>query len=90
MPVMWMFSYMLVIPLIYYAVIRAKQTGRDPNSGWATMLVGLGLFAWYTLKMAAGTHTAGEICLFASCHIPAAIVLIVAGWRMHGTMELAS
>lgn len=88
-PGMWMLTYLLVMPLFHYAFIRGRQAWRNRGSGWATLLVGLGLFSWYTSKMALGTYTSTDYLIFASCHVPAAVVLIVATWRMHRTMELA-
>ena len=89
MPMLLMTSYLFVVPLFHYAFIRGRQTLRNLYSGWATVIVGLGLFGWYTLKMSLAICSAGELWLFAACHVPAVIALIFASRKMHQTMELS-
>jgi len=86
-PWTWLFAYAIVLPLMHFAWVRARQPCEGAASGWLIMVLGLCLLAWCLGRISGPDVSTGILVTFAALHLPAAILLIAAGRKLYGTME---
>lgn len=90
-PWVWFYGYIVTLPLMHYGWVRYKQSASGILSGWAIMIFGIVILTWSFFQSSPPIHRITTpvlmLLLLAALFIPATVLLIVAGRRLHGTME---
>ena len=90
-PWLWLYGYGITLPLMHYAFVRSRQSVRGGYSGWAILVFGISILTWSFFKSSPPAEMIeapiAMLTGLAVLFIPATVLLIIAGRRIHGTME---
>lgn len=89
-PLLVMFHYSVMLPLMHYTWVRANQPFRGTTGGWMMMSLGLCFYLW-SFGMAYGHRSSpGFLTIVALAHLPAIVLLLITCRRVHRTLEVRS
>lgn len=89
-PLLIVFHYVVMLPLMHYAWVRAGQPYRDTAAGWMLMCLGLFLYIWGHAIIYGHRHHVSFLAVVAACHLPAIVAVTLAAWKTHRTLEVRS
>ena len=89
-PLLLLFEYAVVMPLMHYVWIRAGQPAAGAAAGWMLMSLGLCFTVWafgmaWTFRWQPAWYR-----IVALLYLPAFVVLLIACRQLHRTMEVRS
>lgn len=90
LPFILLLGYAIVLPLMHYAWVRFNQPFGGAASGWMMMISGLVFLIWSGSMLWMHRLETTFLLVVAVSYVPGIILLTVACWRLHRTMEVRS
>ena len=90
LPVTLLLEYFALLLLMHYAWLRENQSTNDSSAGWMLMCLGLCFLFWgFGLAESHRFHPTFLRWVLAAL-LPGIVVLLIAGFRLHRSMEVRS
>ena len=93
-PWVWLYGYVVVLPMMHYAWVRSKHSARGKLNGWVLMSFGVAILIWSFFQSSPTEHWKNPVpapffllLILVVAFILATALLLIAGRRLHGTME---
>ena len=88
LPWVLLFGYIVVLPMMHYVWIRARNPYQESASGWLLLILGLSFQLWGCYRIYPHRLETGFLLSLMALHVPATLLLTVACWRLHRTLEV--
>lgn len=90
LPAVLSLEYATVMLLMHYSWLRANQSCSDSSAGWMLMCLGLCFLLWGFGLADSHSYHPSFLTYVPRLLTPAVVLLLVAGFRLHRSLEIRS